>query len=208
MLVKYQFQGAMVRIRLNLPFIAGLALLMFSTSSGHSQQHATPSSLGHGSRTAPISSSVNRNLHHARPHSKAPHQGYGIVNVRPKGPVRHFGSQTHRGPINWRQGVWRHEKRGGRYGWWWNTGGFAYFYDVPTEGPPDYISEIAEPDSAIEPNPGEPYEAVIPDAAPPAPPHVRQAYYYSAGVVKGTYNTLKECDEAQKSDPHGVCIWK
>lgn len=183
-------EESIVRTSFRVAGIAALALLLFSSSNGHSQE------LRPGLRTAPSIQRAKPPNRKVPPHTSAP--------VRRMAPVRHFGNQVFRGARTWREGVWRHEKRRGRYGWWWNTGGYAYYYDVPLEGPPDYISEIAEPDSAIEPDSGEPPE----EAAPPSPPHVRQAYFYIDGVLKGTYNKLTECNEAQKSDPHGVCIWK
>ena len=190
---------SIVRRSFRLAGIAALALLLFSSSNGHSQE-LPHSSDRPGLRTAPNIERAKPSNPKVPPHTSAP--------VSRMAPVRHFGDQAYQGARTWREGVWRHEKRRGRYGWWWNTGGYAYFYDVPIEGPPDYISEIAEPDSAIEPDSGEPPGAMMPEAAPPSPPHVRQAYYYSDGVLKGTYNKLTECDEAQKRDPHGVCIWK
>src|SRR3974390_2955992 len=162
-------EESIVRTSFRVAGIAALALLLFSSSNGHSQE------LRPGLRTAPSIQRAKPPNRKVPPHTSAP--------VRRMAPVRHFGNQVFRGARTWREGVWRHEKRRGRFGWWWNTGGYAYYYDVPLEGPPE-------------------------EAAPPSPPHVRQAYFYIDGVLKGTYNKLTECNEAQKSDPHGVCIWK
>jgi hypothetical protein len=37
----------------------------------------------------------------------------------------------------WSRGQWRHERHGGRYGWWWIVGPDWYFYDVPIYPYPD-----------------------------------------------------------------------
>lgn len=80
------------------------------------------------------------------------------------------GAQDHRdiGTFNarerfaWDQGVWRHERRFGREGWWWDVEGAWYWYDKPTRGPPAVVSHIrfaahADPDGSM---PRQPAEAV------------------------------------------------
>lgn len=42
----------------------------------------------------------------------------------------------------WDQGVWRHERRFGRDGWWWDVEGAWYWYDKPSRGPPAVVSHI------------------------------------------------------------------
>ena len=43
----------------------------------------------------------------------------------------------YRGQLAWRNGRWRQAQRNGRFGWWWDVGGYWYFYGEQTEGPPD-----------------------------------------------------------------------
>ena len=122
---------------------------------------------------------------------------------RPRPPVRTFLPQhtyknrTYYGSRSWRQGKWHHERRGGRYGWWWNTGGIAYFYSAPSEGPPDYVSDVSEPDETGQ-------------AAEPAPPaEPQRAYLYQPGDINGVpYDTLEACWEAQKKAGKGICVLK
>lgn len=60
------------------------------------------------------------------------------------------GAQDHRdiGTFNarerfaWDQGVWRHERRFGRDGWWWDVEGAWYWYERPMAGPPPVVSGI------------------------------------------------------------------
>jgi hypothetical protein len=57
-----------------------------------------------------------------------------------------FGGRIYLGRLAWRDGRRRHATRDGRDGWWWDVGGFWYFYPEQSEGqpegPPDYVSEI------------------------------------------------------------------
>jgi len=55
----------------------------------------------------------------------------------------------------WQGGVWRHERRFGRDGWWWVVGRVWYEYDQSTEGPPSYVSAVrfVNPPSLSNPDP-------------------------------------------------------
>jgi hypothetical protein len=57
-----------------------------------------------------------------------------------------FGGRDYHGQLAWRDGRWHHMMRNGRDGWWWDVGGFWYFYPEQSEGQPeglpDYVSEI------------------------------------------------------------------
>ena len=55
---------------------------------------------------------------------------------------RDIGTFTARERFAWDQGVWRHERRFGRDGWWWDVEGAWYWYDKPTHGPPAVVSGI------------------------------------------------------------------
>lgn len=109
-----------------------------------------------------------------------------------------LNSRVYYGSRPWQRGVWRHEARRGRYGWWWDTGGIAYFYNAPSEGPPDRVSEVTEPDEEI-PDPGS-----APAVEPP------RVYFYRPGDLNGVvYNTLQRCREAQeKAGNNGICVVK
>jgi hypothetical protein len=60
-------------------------------------------------------------------------------------PTRTFGDRVYHGQLAWGDGRWRY--REGREGWWWDVGGFWYFYPQQTEGPPDYISDVEVADT-------------------------------------------------------------
>jgi hypothetical protein len=53
-----------------------------------------------------------------------------------------FGGHVYHGQLAWRAGRWHHATRDGRDGWWWDVGGFWYFYPEQIEGPPDYVSDV------------------------------------------------------------------
>lgn len=109
-----------------------------------------------------------------------------------------FSGHSHHGSLDWKQGRWRHEKRKDRFGWWWDVGGVLYFYPQQIEGPPDYVSniEVAAEDAAPPPLP------------PPSEPH--RAVYYPPGDLKGIpYNTIEECNNADKqAGNNGICVLK
>jgi Putative zinc-finger len=55
---------------------------------------------------------------------------------------RDIGTFDARERFAWEHGVWHHEQRFGRDGWWWEVGGAWYWYERPTAGPPPYVSEL------------------------------------------------------------------
>ena len=59
-----------------------------------------------------------------------------------------FGGHVYHGQVAWRDGHWHHTTRNGRDGWWWDVGGFWYFYPEQIEGPPDYVSDVEVADDA------------------------------------------------------------
>jgi hypothetical protein len=59
-----------------------------------------------------------------------------------------FAGRVYHGQLAWRDGRWRHEMRDGRDGWWWDVGGYWYYYPEQTEGPPDYVSDVEVADGA------------------------------------------------------------
>ena len=114
-----------------------------------------------------------------------------------------FGGHVYHGQFAWRDGRWHHAMRDGRDGWWWDVGGFWYFYPAEQiegqpEGPPDYVSEIEVAEDAT--------------ASPAAPAPQREpsyAVYYRPGDLTGTrYKTLEECLQVRKQAGSGECIWK
>jgi hypothetical protein len=53
-----------------------------------------------------------------------------------------FGGHVYHGQLAWRDGRWRHDMRDGWDGWWWDVGGYWYYYPEQIEGPPDYVSGV------------------------------------------------------------------
>ena len=108
---------------------------------------------------------------------------------------------VYRGQLAWRNGRWRQAQRNGRFGWWWDVGGYWYFYGEQTEGPPDYVSdvEVAVADDATAAPP-----------PPPPPPQPKHAFYYHPGDIKGVpYDTIEECTKVrERSGDVGVCVYK
>ena len=106
-----------------------------------------------------------------------------------------FGGREYHGQLAWTDGRWRQEVRDGRDGWWWDVGGFWYFYPEQIEGPPDYVSDVGVADDAT--------------SAPPTPPEESNyAVYYAPGDLTGTrYQTLEECFKAREQAGNvGECI--
>ena len=107
---------------------------------------------------------------------------------------------VYRGQLAWRNGRWHQAQRNGRFGWWWDVGGYWYFYGEQTEGPPDYVSdvEVAADDVVDAPPP------------PPPPPQPKHAFYYHPGDIKGVpYDTIVECTKArERAGDVGVCVYK
>ena len=95
---------------------------------------------------APASAEPVDHFHHIIAH---PHPGF---HPRPayrhfvlRHDFHHFSPAEHRW---WVGGRWRHTWWHGRYGWWWNVGGFWYFYDTPVYPYPGYVSETYYDDPA------------------------------------------------------------
>ena len=112
-----------------------------------------------------------------------------------------FGGRDYHGQVAWRDGRWRHETRDGRDDWWWDVGGFWYFYPVEgqPEGPPDYVSDVEVAEDAT----------ASPATPAPAPAEPNYAVYYRPGDLTGTrYQTLEECLQVRKQAGSGECIWK
>jgi len=63
----------------------------------------------------------------------------------------------------WQGGHWHHDSYGGRYGWWWDTDGYWYFYPAPIYPYPDSIvTDDVEPAPALA-------DEAAPEEAPAAP---------------------------------------
>jgi hypothetical protein len=112
--------------------------------------------------------------------------------------MKHVGLDHRR--IGWSQGHWRHERRRGLLGWWWDVGSQAYFYPEPTVGPPPYVSETEIP---IEVEPPRPTFRFLQQER-------QGAIYYAPGDNIGVkYSNGTECAEAQRrSGEVGVCLLK
>ncbi len=82
----------------------------------------------------PMQGQKQHQAQHQRPHN-------AHVAHRPV-PSRHFAGRAYHGQVAWQGGRWHHERRHGRYGWWWDVGGASYFYPQPIEGPPAYVSDV------------------------------------------------------------------
>jgi hypothetical protein len=89
---------------------------------------------------------------------------------------RGWHGHFYRGSLAWDRGVWRHEVRNGRYGWWWDTGGAWYFYEQPIYPYPTVISTVEvleDPAMADAPPLGDVPPGAYPEPAPvvvaPAP---------------------------------------
>jgi hypothetical protein len=110
-----------------------------------------------------------------------------------------FGGHVYHGQLAWRDGRWHHATRNGRDGWWWDVGGFWYFYPQQIEGPPDYVSDVEVADDAM---------AAPSPAAPPEEPNY--AVYYRPGDLTGTrYETLEKCEQVkEQAGSVGVCVLK
>jgi hypothetical protein len=83
-------------------------------------------------------------------------------------------------PGYWHTGYWHHGWYGGRFGWWWVTGGGWYWYDAPVYPYPGVVSEVY-----VTP----PANAVPPPAAP-AP----QMWYYCDNPA-GYYPYVQTCSQ-------------
>jgi hypothetical protein len=79
-----------------------------------------------------------------------------------------LGGHVYHGQLAWRDGRWRHELRDGRDGWWWDVGGYWYYYPEQTQGPPDYVSDV-EVENDTAPSASPPPPATSDWVSPPAP---------------------------------------
>jgi len=114
------------------------------------------------------------------------HAGAGHIG-RPIGAHAFHGHQFH-GRLAWDHGHWRHEERNGRFGWWWDVDGAAYYYDAPQYPYPADVSEVEFMDPAeadVGPGPGP--EAGPPPPLPPLPPTLGDLV---GGVVGGIINSV------------------
>lgn len=66
-------------------------------------------------------------------------RGYDFRGAQNRRDVNTFNARER---FAWDHGVWRHERRFGRDGWWWDVEGAWYWYDKPTDGPPAIVSDI------------------------------------------------------------------
>jgi hypothetical protein len=112
-----------------------------------------------------------------------------------------FGGRVYHGQLAWRDGRWHHTTRNGRDGWWWDVGGYWYFYPQQIEGPPDYVSDVEVADEAT---------AAPSPAAPTPPEEPNYAVYYRPGDLTGTrYETLEKCEQVKEQAGNvGVCVLK
>ena len=70
--------------------------------------------------------------------------GKGYDFRDPQGPTRtrDIHAFNARERFAWDHGLWHHERRFGRDGWWWDVEGASYWYAQPFGGPPPYVSAI------------------------------------------------------------------
>ena len=58
---------------------------------------------------------------------------------------RDIGTFNARERYAWDHGVWHHEQRFGRDGWWWDVEGAWYWYEKSESGPPAIVSDVRFP---------------------------------------------------------------
>jgi hypothetical protein len=85
-----------------------------------------------------------------------------------------FAGHAYHGQLAWRDGRWLHEAVGDRDGWWWDVGGYQYFYPEQIEGPPNYVSDV-EVENGMAPSdspspPATPEFVSPPATSTPSPP--------------------------------------
>jgi len=81
-----------------------------------------------------------------------PHPGErGYRFATSKGVRRDVKGFSENERIAWQHGRWRHERRFGRDGWWWEVNGAWYWYGQPMQGPPPYVSEFEVVDDSFVP---------------------------------------------------------
>ena len=64
-------------------------------------------------------------------------RGYDFRSAQNRRDINTFNARER---FAWEHGVWRHERRFGRDGWWWDVEGAWYWYDKRTDGPPVLVS--------------------------------------------------------------------
>ncbi len=88
----------------------------------------------------------------------------------------------------WRAGGWRHERRDGRFGWWWVVGGTWYFYERPVYPYPLVVSEVAIPPTVVVAPP--PPVVVQPPPQMVSPP---PGMWYYCDNPRGYYPYVASC---------------
>lgn len=66
-------------------------------------------------------------------------RGYDFRGAQNRRDINTFNARER---FAWDNGVWRHERRFGRDGWWWDVEGAWYWYDKSVKGPPTVVSDI------------------------------------------------------------------
>lgn len=66
-------------------------------------------------------------------------RGYDFRGAQNRRDISTFNARER---FAWDHGVWRHDRRFGRDGWWWDVEGAWYWYDKATDGPPAIVSDI------------------------------------------------------------------
>ena len=66
-------------------------------------------------------------------------RGYDFRSAQNRRDINTFNARER---FAWEHGVWRHERRFGRDGWWWDVEGAWYWYDKRTDGPPVLVSNV------------------------------------------------------------------
>jgi negative regulator of sigma E activity len=89
--------------------------------------------------------------------------GYDFRNPANHG-RRELGTLNDQERLTWQNGVWHHERRFGRDGWWWEVNGAWYWYERPADGSPTYVSQVR----FVNPNNSDAERAAAGTAAPPA----------------------------------------
>jgi hypothetical protein len=89
---------------------------------------------------------------------------------------RDYGHFSHDDQLRWRGGRWIHDWHDGRFGWWWFTDGYWYFYPQPIYPYPTYVPPVVE----------------APPPAPP-PPAAASQYWYYCDNPAGYYPYVASC---------------
>jgi hypothetical protein len=66
-------------------------------------------------------------------------RGYDFRSAQNRRNINSFNARER---FAWDHGVWRHERRFDRDGWWWDVEGAWYWYDKRTDGPPGSVSDV------------------------------------------------------------------